>query len=153
MSALQYVHKAVIPAALTLLPNMDSPQARVLILTIGLQESRFIHRRQVGGPARGFWQFEMGGTRGVLTHQTSRQLIRSALNAMNYGETADICFAAIEQNDILACVFARLLLWTHPKQIPSDPQGTWDYYLSLWRPGKPHRETWNAFYAEAKELV
>ena len=28
-----------------------------MLLAIGLQESRFVHRRQIGGPACGFWQF------------------------------------------------------------------------------------------------
>jgi hypothetical protein len=44
--------------AAKLLPFMDSPKARVLSAAIGHQESRFIHRRQINGPARGFWQFE-----------------------------------------------------------------------------------------------
>ena len=38
-----------------------STAADVLLLAIGLQESRFEHRQQIGGPARSFWQFERGG--------------------------------------------------------------------------------------------
>ncbi|OMG90710.1 hypothetical protein [Achromobacter xylosoxidans] len=37
---------ALLPAA------MDTPAARVMLLAIGLQESRFVRRRQIGGPAR-----------------------------------------------------------------------------------------------------
>ena len=48
----------ILDPAAKLLPGMDSAKARVMLLAIGLQESRFEHRRQIGGPARGFWQFE-----------------------------------------------------------------------------------------------
>ena len=45
----------VMPAAFSLLPpNMDSREARVMLLAIGMQESRFKHRKQIGGPAKGF---------------------------------------------------------------------------------------------------
>ncbi|MCV6902125.1 MAG: hypothetical protein NTT76_05400, partial [Achromobacter xylosoxidans] len=50
-----------ISPALALLPaGMDTQAAHVMLLAIGLQESRFTHRQQIGGPARGFWQFEKG---------------------------------------------------------------------------------------------
>lgn len=57
----------ILDPALKLLPSMDSVRARMMLLAIGLQESRFEHRRQLGnGPARGFWQFESGGGVRVL---------------------------------------------------------------------------------------
>lgn len=155
MSAFDYVRHNTIPAALKLLPqNMDTPVAITMLLAIGLQESRMTHRRQIGGPARGLWQFESGGgVRGVLSHAASKPHISAVLRTMAYGETQEIAFAAIEHNDVLACVFARLLLWTHPKALPQagDPQYAWEYYLSTWRPGKPHRATWDAFYEQAWE--
>ena len=54
------------------------------------------------------------------------------------------CYEAITNNDVLACIFARLLLWTHPQALPKrgDVAGAWAYYLDLWRPGKPHHELW-----------
>ena len=58
-----------LPAAYSLLPaEMESAEATALLLSIGLQESQFTHRRQVGGPARGFYQFELSGVQGVLRH-------------------------------------------------------------------------------------
>lgn len=149
-STAAYVRSHVLPAALQLLPaRLDSPPARALIIAIGLQESRFEHRRQAGGgPARGFWQFERGGgTRGVLEHEASKPLARAVLTTLRYepGE----CFDALAHNDVLACAFARLLLWTHPSALPTSAAGAWAYYLDTWRPGRPRPQTWQANYALA----
>lgn len=60
---LRTVRRSIVEPTLLLLPaKMESPQAVVMLLTIGLQESLFEHRRQLGnGPARSFWQMERGG--------------------------------------------------------------------------------------------
>ena len=60
MTLEQVMRDAVRPALALLPAAMNTPQARCMLLAIGLQESRFVHRRQIGGPARGFWQFERG---------------------------------------------------------------------------------------------
>ena len=61
---------------------------------------------------------------------------------------------ALATADPLAAAFARLLLWTDPRPIPSgSPQAAWDYYIRNWRPGKPHRHTWDAFYRQAEQAV
>ena len=64
---LRTVRRSMIDPALLLLPaKMESPQAVVMLLAIGLQESRFEYRRQMGnGPAKSFWQAEQGG--GMVT--------------------------------------------------------------------------------------
>lgn len=138
------------PAALAMLPaKMDSPEARALLVAIGLQESRFTHRRQqLNGPAHGFWQFESaGGVHGVLTHHATKPFIQPVLDALRY-EPSD-CYYAIRDNDILACVFARLLLFSHPAPLPREAAAAWDYYLATWRPGKPRRDTWDGFFIQA----
>ena len=44
-----------IASGLALLPaKMSGSKAKIMLLAIGLQESRFEHRRQMGGPARRF---------------------------------------------------------------------------------------------------
>jgi hypothetical protein len=147
-----YVLGHVIPFALSLLPaRCDSFEARVLLLAIGMQETRFEARQQLFGPARSFWQFEAAGVKGVLEHDTARPLLEPALDLLRYD--ADECFAAIEDNDVLACVFARLLLWTHPAPIPEDERNAWAYYLATWRPGKPRPETWASHFQRAVEMV
>jgi len=138
---------------MTLLPpQMDGREGRNMVYAIGRQESRLVHRRQIGGPARGLFQFERGGgTRGVLNHSGTATPIRHVLTALNYTDDLDECFAALEHNDILAIAFARLLLWTVPGPLPKqgEHQRAWEYYVEGWRPGKPHRQTWDAFYDEA----
>ncbi len=152
----EHVLRYTIPAALALLPaRMDTPEARAMLLAIGLQESRFQHRRQVGGPARGFWQFEAIGVGGVLDHEASRDGARSVSRALDYSPTSMAVYPALADNDILACAFARLLLWTLPGSLAvrTAPELGWSDYLNAWRPGKPHRETWAGHWSTAWDLV
>lgn len=150
------VSKRILPAAFDVLPaNMNTPPARAMLLAIGLQESRFMFRRQQNyGPARGFWQFEKGGVRGVMKHPLSMGPLHDALRALRYeafiGQTANLHYA-IEDNDVLAAVLARLLLWTLPGKLATRGQAdqAWAQYLDGWRPGKPHRATWNSLFDEA----
>lgn len=159
---IKLVRGYILPAALSLLPaRMDSPAARAMLVAIGLQESRFEHRRQIGGPARGFPQFERGsdskggGIVGVLRHAASGAHLLPALDALRYPPDADALYDAIEHNDVLACVLARLLLFTLPYALPgaAEPDEGWRQYLEAWRPGRPHRATWDAFYAQAWGVV
>ena len=154
---LQGIRRSAIAPALALLPaKMSGPDAEVMLLAIGLQESRFEHRRQIGGPARGFWQFEAGGgIRGVLNHALSRQAAQGICRQRDTPASVSAVYSAIECDDILAAVFARLLLWTDPKSLPAigDPAGAWDLYLRTWRPGKPHPDTWPVLYARAVKAV
>ena len=154
------IPREAIGRALDSLPAaMDTPEAHVMLVAIGLQESRFTHRRQlVGnpprptGPARGYWQFERGGgCVGVLTHQASRYWMHKACGERGCKPTAHALWVAIEQDDVLAAAAARLLLFTDPKRLPAvgDVAGAWALYLRVWRPGKPHRSTWPELYAQA----
>lgn len=148
-STTRFMYQRILPAAAAMLPaRLDAAKARVLLIAIGLQESRFEHRRQIRGPAVGWWQFESGGgVYGVLTHSASKPLIEPALATLRY-RPGD-CYDAIAHNDVLACIFARLLLFTHPKPLPASADTAWRYYLDTWRPGRPHAESWEAFYLQA----
>lgn len=145
-------------AAYKLLPiRLYSPEATQMLLAIGWQESRFEHRHQVGGPARGFWQFEQGGgVKGVLEHKATKTLVRDALLDLKYPANMDAlqCHIAIEHNDVLAAVFARLLLVPLPKKLPAleDMQEGWRQYLAAWRPGKPHPKTWGYAWDWARHV-
>lgn len=144
-------------AACSLMPaRMESDEARAMLIAIALQESRFSHRVQVGGPARSFWQFEQGGgVKGVLNHAASKQYIRAALDALCYDYLPETSYEAIKNNDVLAVCYARLLLWTLPDALPGRDEADegWGQYTSAWRPGKPHRETWDAFFDQAWNLT
>ena len=50
---------------------------------------------------------------------------------------------------------ARLLLFTDPKRLPEvgDAKGAWNLYIRTWRPGKPHRGTWNDLYDQAVRVT
>ena len=149
------------PTLLNLLPaQMNSDPAKVMLVAIGLQESRFIHRYQVvpdprqKGPARGFWQFEAGGgCAGVLRHEASRFWMHSVCSTLGCPPLSSALWRQIETDDQLACVAARLLLFTDPKRLPTESGAAWDLYARTWRPGKPHRATWGQFYEFAQQLV
>lgn len=153
------VRSAVSKALFSLPPAMTSPQARVMLYAIGLQESRFTHRFQVvqgrpgaKGPARGFWQFERGGgCKGVVEHPASRYWMNRICQERKVDFNATAIWNAIETDDVLAAAAARLLLFTDPKKLPEvgDEKGAWNLYVRTWRPGKPHPQTWPALYAEA----
>ena len=162
---LQQITDCAINPALKLLPDkMDTPEARVMMLAIGLQESRLIYRVQVSpnmpsmkGPARGLWQFERGGgCVGVLTHKATREQAKKICVALDVPADSGSVWAELEHNDILAAAFARLLLYSDPQPLPglNDPMAGWRLYaLRTWRPGSPHPDTWPGFWDRAVKFV
>jgi len=164
MIVLNVILQEAIQPALELLPEkMNSDVAKVMLLAIGLQESRFKYRFQivkgnpyVKGPARGYWQFERGGgALGVLNHPATKFLAQDVCKARDVAPNSMAVWNAMETDDILAAAFARLLLFTDPLRLPSvnDAAGGWDLYSRTWRPGRPHRETWDEFHAQARAQV
>lgn len=149
--------RCAIKPALDLLPvKMDSDGGKSMVLAIALQESGLEHRRQIGGPARGYCQFEVSGVRGVLAHPASKPHILHVLKALDYdGVGVPECYEIIEDNDVVAAAFARLLLWTLPDPLPNagEYDESWRQYIQCWRPGKPHRETWDQCYTTAWATV
>ena len=150
--------------ALAMLPSaMDTPTSRVLLLAIGYQESRMYHRRQlIGnppkpiGPAKGLWQFERsGGCKGVIEHPSSRYWMHKACIDRGVVPNATALWNALEIDDVLAVIAARLLIFTDPRKLPNfgDELEAWNLYLRTWRPGKPHRTTWSEMYSQAVELA
>jgi hypothetical protein len=136
--------------------EMGDDRARTMLLAIAYQESNLEHRRQIRGPARGFWQFEkMGGTVGVLTHERTRDAAEHICEAMGVEAQPGVVYEALASDDNLAACFARLLLWSDPRPLPpiGDENGAWDYYLRNWRPGKPHRARWSQCHAIAVNTV
>jgi hypothetical protein len=155
----EHVARYVLPAAYSLLPTaMRSEAATAMLLSIGLQESGFRHRRQLPrapgeppGPALGLWQFEPATIALVLRHTRVGSIANAALDRMAYTERPGIVTveSAIEHNDVLAAVFARLLLWTVPQPLPQLAQVdlSWSQYLWAWKPGRPRHQTWPDYYA------
>jgi hypothetical protein len=162
MQRLARVAKPVVDAALKILPRqMDTPEARVMMYAIGLQESEFIYRAQVlggggKGPARGFWQFEeRGGVRGVIHHDASRFWVAEACKRFGVEMATRPLWLTIEHQDVLAAVCARLLLFTDPKRLPAlgDVRSAEACYLWNWRPGTPRPAHWPGNYKTALDFV
>jgi hypothetical protein len=149
---------AAIRTALTehLPDRMDTVGARLMMLAIQKQEDPEERRYQVvkrteatapenvagqrtaKGPARSLWQMELGGgVRGVLNHDSTSNYITDICISMDVTPAAITCWNAIEQNDVLAACFARLLLWSDPLKMPSinDAEGAFSLYVRTWRPG------------------
>lgn len=154
----------VLGPALALLPaRMDSPEARLMVHAIGLQEGRYAHRRQIRGPARGLYQFELGAisgtdgrrTWGLMHHAATRDLLQRVCERRRVAFKAESIYRALERDDVLAAACARLLLWSDPRALPTlgDEPGAWDLYIRTWRPGKPHRHTWPSLYQQALDYV
>ncbi len=164
---LKWVTENVLNVALKLLPDrLDSPEARAMLIAIGLQESLLIHRYQVldggaKGPARGLWQFERGtkvsrgGVWGVFLHRASSEPLRLLCRARDCSFDPAAIWACLEHDDVLAAGVARLLLLTDPRPLPEigDRDGAWDYYMRNWRPGKPRPAKWPKLYAQAEKEV
>lgn len=150
---LSEITASCISPAMVLLPaKMDSPAARIMLLAIGLQESRFTERRQmVGkpprpiGPAKSFWQGEEGGgmVHGVRTHLATRDLAGRLYRVRAVAPRDDAIWNAIEHDDVLAAALARLLLWTDPLPLPKvgAEEDAWALYVRTWRPGAYARGT------------
>jgi len=144
--------KFILPGLSYLPPQMDSVQARAMLIAIGMQESRFEHRKQIGGPAHGWWQFELGGgVTGVIKHPATSNIALDVCRKLVIPFTPTECYEAITYNDVLACCFARLLLWTLPGKLPENGERDkgWQQYMAAWRPGKPRRESWDAYFNTA----
>lgn len=152
----EFTQQAIEPAYALLPARMRSPRATLMLLAIGLQESRFLHRRQIGGPARGYLQFERdGGVRAVLRHPVTKIHAITLCAARGVLAAPQQVYDAIEHDDVLAAGFARLLLYSDPAPLPAlgDEAGAWSYYLRNWRPGKPHPQTWPEMYQNALSFV
>lgn len=142
-----------------------SPEADVMVMAIAGQEGDWRHRRQVGGPARSFWQFEQGGgVAGVMTHPSTAPHARKLFERLDIGEPSLGAFVppsqrtvyeAMAWSDLLAVGMTRLNLWWAAPPLPAvgDVEGAWAYYINTWRPGAPHHETWADKYSKARAAV
>ena len=145
----------IYPAAMELLPEkMNSPEAKALLTAICLQESGFKHRKQIGGPALGFFMWELPQVGLVLRHEVIGPMALKVLADLAYSVGAppfENIHAAMQHNDVLQCAFSRLMLWPDAAPLPQqgDVQGSLATYLRVWRPGRPHPEKWPANWAQA----
>ena len=60
---------------------------------------------------------------------------------------------AMQYNDVLATIAARLLVFTLPGKLPATADEGWAQYVAAWRPGKPHPDRWANCWKVATETV
>lgn len=144
MTPQQCYDEVIVPTFHELLPGRFwSRPALWLLLAIAMQESGLAHRSQVGGPARGLWQFEQrGGVAGVLGHEATRLEARAICLKRAVAPTAGDVYLALGHDDLLACAIARLLVYTDPAPLPrmGDTAAAAAYYQRTWRPGAWDRD-------------
>lgn len=167
-----HIHQWVISAAFSLLPGqMNSREARAMMLAIGFHESAFQARVQGGsvrnghvvrgdGPARGFFQFERGGgTAEILTSPDTKDIAIPICRMFLYEPTPAVVHPVLADNDVLAAVFCRLLLWrdTRPMPSPIESEKGYDIYRRNWRPNPDaaarHANAWTENFARAWAIV
>ena len=170
-----HVYKQTIPAAYSLLPGqMNSREATAMLLATGLHESAFKARVQgrmrvlksledldpTAGPARGFWQFErMGGVAEILTSPDTKDFAIPICKMFLIDPNPRAVHASIGFHDVLAAVFARLLLWRDPCPMPSpvDFDKGYSIYLRNWRPNAAaaaaHKKDWPGNFDTAWSMV
>jgi hypothetical protein len=85
-----------------------------------------------------------GGVAELLESADTKDIFKPICRMLLYEPKKEVIHIAIENNDTLAAVGARLLLWRDPRTLPSPVEQTkgWQIYLDRWRPGKPHRDMW-----------
>lgn len=146
------VYDLILQPLFSVLPDkMNSVEAKAMLLAIGMQESRFKARKQHNGPAMGFWQFESAGILGVMHHHATQEYAEALLGLLVIADQDAVVYRAMQYNDFIAAGFARLLLWALPHSLPTrdEPEKGWEQYLQAWRPGRPHKETWEMCWSEA----
>lgn len=151
----------------TLIGLVPNDSARAFLLTIAQQESgpgldaRYQSSPNSSpGPARGWWQFEMGteatrgGVAGVFLHASSKNLIMAGCNHFDIAKNIPAIWRVIEGHDMMAVLVARSLVLTDPYAIPIEVNAGWECYAKrLWRPGKPHPEKWPGNWQVAQDTI
>lgn len=166
----EFLRECVNPGLALLPPRLDTLPARVWLTTIAQQESGLAHRWQIvdandhskKGPARSLLQFELGtrkskgGVWGVFLHVASKGLLQMVCDNRGVAFEPEAIWRAMESDDALAVAVGRLLMLTDPYPLPEplDAAGGWDMYAyRLWRPGKPHPETWAQYHAATLQAL
>lgn len=147
--------KVIVPAFALLPAQMDTPQARVMLLAIGGQESGYRTRQQDNGPAHGLWQNERPIQQLLIDNKASAAEVYALCKSRAVSPLAHDMYWALLTDDIFAADIARLILWCNAEPLPElgDCAGAWRYYDQTWRPGKPRPADWPDNYRAALAAV
>jgi hypothetical protein len=137
-------------------PKFDTPNARIQLLAIGMQESKFMDRvQQGGGPAHSFWQEEPNGVKSVLNHELVGPMMVDICQKLGVNSDWRTVYKEVIMNDVLACAVARLILYADGNPLPKvgAVDDAWQCYLRNWKPGRPRPDSWARNYKIAQEHV
>jgi len=136
-------------------PEWNSIRAYNMQLAIAYQESTMLFRRQINGPARGWWQFELGGLKGTEMHKASSKVMHNTWVDLHLPDNLQLRLAALEFCDLWSAVAARCLLRTLADPLPelNQPEEGWKQYIAAWNPGKPRPEKWTTSWAKARSVT
>lgn len=160
----QFLRTEVQPALQAMPGFVHGRAAECMLLAIPAQESNFASLYQIGQSgqpllslARGLYQFEVTGVRGVLTHPSCAWLL-PMLSAGGFAPTnAAEIHRALPASTRLQVWIARANLWWHTAPLPAptfeQEEAAWQYYLYTWRPGKPHRSRWGKCWQGAVQAM
>lgn len=160
----QFLMLVIRPGLAMLDEAKRGPAAECMMLAIALQETGLRYLYQVDGDgrpllklARGFWQFEKGGVRGVLTHPSTAWLRDMLARHGMPGATVDQLHLALPASSLLQAWCARANLWWFHDPLPQPAaEGQhegWMQYLAIWGPGKPRPLEWHGNWAAAVTAV
>ncbi len=141
-------HDLCVMSGLSLLPPvMTSPEARVLLVAIAMQETGLVTRSEVGGSAFGFYQFMEIGVDGVFSHAETGHLAADVAKVLQIPIDENF-YEAVRWNDHMGTVLARLNLWPDPAPLPALGQEmeAFRYYERIWRPKVAVHARWPAAY-------
>ena len=136
---LSYAKHEIVTPALTKI-GLASPVAINLVTGIGLVESGYRTRKQIGGPALGFWQMEPETERDCWTNFLDyRPLLAGLIRKVALPNTP--ASSLLLSNDAYAASMCRIRLYRSPKPLPS---ATCALALSLF-----HKDVYNTSLGKA----
>lgn len=154
MTPRQFHDLCVIPGLSLLPPFMTSPEARVLLVAIAMQETGLMTRSEVGGTAFGFYQFMVIGVDGVFANGETGHLAVDVAKSLQIPVDENF-YEAVRWNDHMGTVLARLNLWPDPAPLPAigAEAEARNYYARIWRPKIVAVQRWPAAYNAAISCV
>ena len=146
--------EVIVPGFTALPSEMDTPEARLIVLATGGVETQFRTREQDGHPAggaNGLFQMQYNCVLDVMHNKASGNLVWNLCGVLGVTYGSNAIFDALLTNDELAACMTRLAYWCDPRPLPQvgDMMGAWDTYERVQRPGKPSHSRWKQCYPQA----
>ena len=142
----------------------DTPEVRLQLLAEAGQESQWSEVQRPGGSDRGAWQFLPATCGLILRHGVVGPMMRRVCAAAGIEPTEDAVYGVILTNRLVEVALAVLDLAAYESPYPAigDEEGSWKFYVAVWRPGAvmhggkraaEARTRWTGNYASALAAI